>query len=222
MHKLFKYSATKSDARLRVTQLYNPRKPTGKAPMKDAFLDAEFAAELGKKLPSQVVSRRHFLRFLGSAAGAMAVSGALASCSQDTSSEPESSTDAGTKNLTSLVRLSSVVTPQDGGLYDDLLPDFERQTGGGHHTGHHPAESQPRRGVRGKSGFLFRHRLSSLVHYLCPGCRTPVLRSRPWRQLRCRGTAGSAAGLQLERATFSLAPQRTPHRGKHLSWGPSL
>jgi tungstate transport system substrate-binding protein len=97
--------------------------------MKDAFLDAEFAAELGKKLPSQVVSRRHFLRFLGGAAGAMAVSGALASCSQDTSSEPESSTDAETTNLTSLVRLSSVVTPQDGGLYDDLLPDFERQTG---------------------------------------------------------------------------------------------
>ena len=97
--------------------------------MKDAFLDAEFTAELAKKLPSQVVSRRHFLRFLGSAVGAMAVSGALASCSQGTGSEPESSTDAGTTNLTSLVRLSSVVTPQDGGLYDDLLPDFERQTG---------------------------------------------------------------------------------------------
>jgi len=29
----------------------------------------------------------------------------------------------------SLVRLSSVVTPQDGGLYDDLLPNFEQQTG---------------------------------------------------------------------------------------------
>ena len=85
--------------------------------------------ELTKKLPSQVVSRRHFLRFLGSAAGAMAVSGALASCSLDTSNEPESSTDAETTTLTSLVRLSSVVTPQDGGLYDDLLPDFERQTG---------------------------------------------------------------------------------------------
>ena len=97
--------------------------------MKDAFLDAEFSTELAKKLPSQVVSRSHFLRFLGSAVGAMAVSGALASCSQGTGSEPESSTDAGTKNLTSLVRLSSVVTPQDGGLYDDLLPDFERQTG---------------------------------------------------------------------------------------------
>jgi tungstate transport system substrate-binding protein len=97
--------------------------------MKDAFLDAEFSTELAKKLPSQVVSRSHFLRFLGSAVGAMAVSGALASCSQGTSSEPESSTDAETTTLTSLVRLSSVVTPQDGGLYDDLLPDFERQTG---------------------------------------------------------------------------------------------
>lgn len=27
------------------------------------------------------------------------------------------------------VRLSSVVTPRDGGLYDDLLPEFERQSG---------------------------------------------------------------------------------------------
>ena len=97
--------------------------------MKDAFLDAEFSTELAKKLPSQAVSRRRFLQFLGSAAGAMAVGGALASCSQGTSSEPESSTDAETTTLTSLVRLSSVVTPQDGGLYDDLLPDFERQTG---------------------------------------------------------------------------------------------
>ncbi len=97
--------------------------------MKDAFLDPEFTTELGKKLPSQAVSRRRFLQFLGSAAGATAVGGALASCSQGTSSEPESSTDAETTTLTSLVRLSSVVTPQDGGLYDDLLPDFERQTG---------------------------------------------------------------------------------------------
>lgn len=97
--------------------------------MEDAFLDAQFTTELAKKFPSQAVSRRHFLQFLGGAAGAIAVSGALAACSQGTSSEPESSTAAGTTTPTSLVRLSSVVTPQDGGLYDDLLPDFERQTG---------------------------------------------------------------------------------------------
>ena len=97
--------------------------------MEDAFLDAQFTTELAKKSPSQTVSRRHFLQFLGGAAGAMAAGGALAACGQGTSSEPESSTDAGTTTPTSLVRLSSVVTPQDGGLYDDLLPDFERQTG---------------------------------------------------------------------------------------------
>ncbi len=78
----------------------------------------------------RAVSRRHFLQFLGGAAGAAVVSGALAACgSQGTGNEPEDSTVAGTNILTSLVRLSSVVTPQDGGLYDDLLPVFERQTG---------------------------------------------------------------------------------------------
>jgi tungstate transport system substrate-binding protein len=97
--------------------------------MEDAFLDAEFTTELAKEFPSQVVSRRHFLQFLGGAAGAVALGGALAACSQGTSGEPENSTVAETTTLTSLVRLSSVVTPQDGGLYDDLLPDFERQTG---------------------------------------------------------------------------------------------
>jgi tungstate transport system substrate-binding protein len=97
--------------------------------MEDAFLDAKFTTELAKQFRSQVISRRHFLQFLGGAAGAVAVSGALAACSQYTSSEPESSTIAESTILTSLVRLSSVVTPQDGGLYDELLPDFERQTG---------------------------------------------------------------------------------------------
>ena len=82
----------------------------------------------------RVVSRRRFLQFLGGAAGAVAVSEALAACSQGTSSqdigsETEDSVTAGTTTPTSLVRLSSVVTPQDGGLYNDLLPDFEQQTG---------------------------------------------------------------------------------------------
>lgn len=80
------------------------------------------------KAPSEM-SRRFFLKFLGGAAGAVTVSGALAACSQGTSGDAESSPAAGTNTSTSLVRLSSVVTPQDGGLYDDLLPDFERQTG---------------------------------------------------------------------------------------------
>jgi tungstate transport system substrate-binding protein len=97
--------------------------------MEDALLRAEFDTKSARTFPSQGVSRRHFLQFLGVAAGTVAVNGALAACSQDTGSEPESSTTAETTTQTSLVRLSSVVTPQDGGLYDDLLPDFERQTG---------------------------------------------------------------------------------------------
>ena len=110
-------------------QLYDPNRFTGKALTEDASLAAEFATKPARTLTSQTVSRRHFLQFLGVAAGTVAMSGLLAACSQDTGSEQESSTIAETTTRTSLVRLSSVVTPQDGGLYDDLLPDFERQTG---------------------------------------------------------------------------------------------
>ena len=78
---------------------------------------------------ASAVSRRRFLQLLGGAAGAAAMSATLAACSQGTGSETEASSATGTTTSTSLVRLSSVVTPQDGGLYDDLLPDFERQTG---------------------------------------------------------------------------------------------
>ncbi len=75
------------------------------------------------------VSRRRFLQLLGGAAGTVAATGSLAACNQGASVETEGSpnTEAAAQSL--LVRLSSVVTPQDGGLYDDLLPDFERQTG---------------------------------------------------------------------------------------------
>ena len=97
--------------------------------MEDTFLDAEFTTKPAKTFSSQAVSRRHFLQFLGAAAGTAAMSGTLVACSQGTVSEPECSTSAETTTRTSLVRLSSVVTPQDGGLYNDLLPDFERQTG---------------------------------------------------------------------------------------------
>ena len=97
--------------------------------MEDAFLDAQFTTKPAKTFPSKAISRRHFLQFLGATAGAVSMSGTLTACSQDTGSEPESSTIAETTIRSSLVRLSSVVTPHDGGLYDDLLPDFERQTG---------------------------------------------------------------------------------------------
>ena len=93
------------------------------------FPHGEDAPGLMAVFGAREVSRCRFLRLFGGAAGAVAVSGALAACSQGTGGEAESSTVAETTTPTSLVRLSSVVTPQDGGLYEDLLPDFERQTG---------------------------------------------------------------------------------------------
>src|SRR5215211_1968544 len=85
---------------------------------------------------TSLVSRRGFLmRLLGSTCGlVVGLPALLTSCSPSSQSSrsssatsPSSSESATTD--TSLVRLSSVVTPKDGGLYDDLLPDFERQTG---------------------------------------------------------------------------------------------
>jgi tungstate transport system substrate-binding protein len=93
--------------------------------MLDASLPTDFSTELAKGSASRAVSRRRFLGFLGG----VAVSGTLTACSQGTDGETESSTVAGATVTSSVVRLSSVVTPQDGGLYDDLLLDFEQQTG---------------------------------------------------------------------------------------------
>jgi tungstate transport system substrate-binding protein len=93
--------------------------------MSDASLPTDFSTELAKGSATRAVSRRRFLGFLGG----VAVSGTLTACSQGTGDETESSTVAGATVTSSVVRLSSVVTPQDGGLYDDLLPDFEQQTG---------------------------------------------------------------------------------------------
>ncbi len=87
------------------------------------------ATDLAATSTAGSVSRRRFLQLLGGAAGTAAGSAALVACSQGTGGETETSPAVGTTTSTSLVRLSSVVTPQDGGLYDDLLPDFEQQTG---------------------------------------------------------------------------------------------
>lgn len=87
------------------------------------------ATSLAATLTAGSMSRRRFLQSLGGAAGAVAASGALTACSQGTGDDAESSSAASTTTSTSLVRLSSVVTPQDGGLYEHLLPNFERQTG---------------------------------------------------------------------------------------------
>ena len=88
---------------------------------------------------TSLVSRRSFLkRLLGSASGlgvglpAFLASSCSASSQTSTSSSSATSTTASSESATtdtSVVRLSSVVTPKDGGLYDDLLPDFEQQSG---------------------------------------------------------------------------------------------
>jgi tungstate transport system substrate-binding protein len=84
---------------------------------------------------TSLVSRRSFLvRLLGSASGlGVGLPALLTSCSasnETSSSGSATSTSSGSATTdASLVRLSSVVTPKDGGLYDDLLPDFERQAG---------------------------------------------------------------------------------------------
>ena len=99
--------------------------------MPDAFPPGE-TIDVAATFTEDAVSRRRFLQLLGGAAGAAAVSGAVAACGQDTGSssgDAERSPAASTTTPASLVRLSSVRTPQDSGLYDDLLPDFEQQTG---------------------------------------------------------------------------------------------
>ena len=80
------------------------------------------------------MSRRRFLQVLGSASGGVATAGILVACTDqgtggESGGEAEDSSAIGVATQPSHVRLFSVVTPQDGGLYDDLLPDFEQQTG---------------------------------------------------------------------------------------------
>ena len=98
--------------------------------MTDAFPPKE-TIDVAATLTEDAVSRRRFLELLGGAAGAVASSGTLAAWSQDTGSGADAQSSPATSTTTpaSLVRLSSVVSPQDGGLYGDLLPDFEQQTG---------------------------------------------------------------------------------------------
>ena len=79
----------------------------------------------------EVVSRGRFLRLLCGAAGTVAATGTMVACNLGSRGETEGSTDAESPAQTSIIRLSSVVTPRDGGLYDELLPGFERQTGYG-------------------------------------------------------------------------------------------
>jgi tungstate transport system substrate-binding protein len=91
------------------------------------------AAKLAAACTATDMSRRRFLRLLGSATGA-ATAGTLVACnSQGAGSESGDEAEGSSVNRVATqpaqVRLFSVVTPRDGGLYDDLLPDFEQQTG---------------------------------------------------------------------------------------------
>ena len=86
-----------------------------------------------------IMNRRRFLRVLGGAAGVVGLPGVLAACGQGGGGETTSLQDTGGETTgspatqaatsTSLVRLSSIRTPRDGGLYDDLIPNFEQKTG---------------------------------------------------------------------------------------------
>jgi tungstate transport system substrate-binding protein len=80
------------------------------------------------------MDRRAFLKTLGASGAAI---GALAACSAvpspAASSAPTAATGAGGTTAgpadPKVVRLSSVVIPQESGLYAQLLPDFEKRTG---------------------------------------------------------------------------------------------
>ena len=77
------------------------------------------------------MDRRAFLRVLGASGAAI---GALAACSAAPSPAASSAVAAKGTNLAGpadpkLIRLSSVVIPQESGLYAHLLPEFEKRTG---------------------------------------------------------------------------------------------
>jgi tungstate transport system substrate-binding protein len=101
--------------------------------MKEASSYKKGATKLTAAFTASYMSRWRFLRLLGSATGA-ATAGALAACNNlgagsESGDEAKGSSATRVATQPSQVRLFSVVTPQDGGLYDDLLPDFEQQTG---------------------------------------------------------------------------------------------
>ena len=93
--------------------------------MTDAFPPRK-TIDVAATFTEGAVSRRRFLQFLSGAASAVAVNGIVVACSQDTGNHNNAGGLPAASTITpaSLVRLSSVVSPQDGGLYDDLLPDF--------------------------------------------------------------------------------------------------
>lgn len=98
--------------------------------MMDVFPSGEEITWLAANAVAGILSRRRFLLgLLGGTAGLVGLPGVLAACSSESATPGAITTAATATTETSLVRLSSVVTPQEGSLYDDLLPDFEQQTG---------------------------------------------------------------------------------------------
>src|SRR5437016_4148634 len=74
-------------------------------------------------------SRRALLRGLGAGAISASMAPALAQATAPPTVSQGSRAALSKPLDAKLVRLSSVVTPQDGGLYAVLLPDFTKQTG---------------------------------------------------------------------------------------------
>jgi tungstate transport system substrate-binding protein len=80
------------------------------------------------------MDRRSFLKAIG--AGGAAI-GALAACSAAPAASPSATPEAsaagtvaaGSAARPDVVRLSTVVIPNDSGLYKEILPEFERRTG---------------------------------------------------------------------------------------------
>ena len=102
--------------------------------MTSASSNKKGPTKLAATFSASDMSRRRFLQVLGSASGGAATAGLLVACTDqgtggESGGEANDSSAIGAATQPSHVRLFSVVTPQDGGLYDDLLPDFEQQTG---------------------------------------------------------------------------------------------
>jgi tungstate transport system substrate-binding protein len=75
---------------------------------------------------TRALSRRQILRVTGPVAGTALAAGVLPGCSP---ARPAAGSGGTRPRAPGTLRLSSVVTVRDGGLWNDLLPAFSRQTG---------------------------------------------------------------------------------------------
>jgi tungstate transport system substrate-binding protein len=84
---------------------------------------------------TRAMDRRRFLGVLGTATAASALAACTASTPRPTASPatasaaPTAAVPAGASARPDVVRLSTVVVPNDSGLYKELLPEFEKRSG---------------------------------------------------------------------------------------------